>query len=59
MDFGIALSLTVRKFEQFCEHSCADDVRVNRHPYRVGQGVEDSLYRDVLNRWMEQRPHDR
>jgi hypothetical protein len=33
------------------------DVRINCHPYRVGQGVENALYGDVLNRWMQQRPH--
>jgi hypothetical protein len=33
------------------------DVRINCHPYRVGQGVENALYCDVPNRWMEQRPH--
>src|ERR1700733_12680854 len=28
-------------------------VCIDRHPDRVGQGMEDSLYRDVLKRWME------
>src|SRR5580704_2393259 len=33
------------------------DVRINCHSHRVGQGVENSFYCNLLNRWVEQRPH--
>src|SRR5580693_2932854 len=33
------------------------DVGINRHPHRVRKSVENPFYRDVLNRWMKQRPH--
>lgn len=34
-----------------------DNVSIHGHPYGVGQCVEDSLHRNVLNRRMEQGPH--
>ncbi len=33
------------------------DVRINGHSHRVAQSVENSFYRNLLNRWVEQRPH--
>jgi len=47
VDFGIVLSLTVRNVEQFCEHSCDNDIHINCHPHGVGQGVENALYRNL------------
>ena len=36
----------------------ADDLGVDRHPYRIGEGVEDALDGDVLLRWMIKRSHN-
>ena len=33
------------------------DIGIDGHPYGVGQSVENSFHRNVLNRWVEQRPH--
>ena len=57
VDLGIALSLTLRKFEQFCGQSCATMSAYMATRIRVGQCVEDSFHRDFLYRRMEQGPH--
>ena len=33
------------------------DVDEHRHPHRIGQGMQNSLYRNVLDGWMEQGSH--
>ena len=33
------------------------NVDEHRHPHRVGQGMQNPLYRNVFDRWMEQGPH--
>ena len=40
VDFGIGLSLTLRKFEQVRGELEADDIAEDRHPHRVRQRVQ-------------------
>jgi hypothetical protein len=50
VDFGMACSLTFRKFEQFCEHPEPDDIGKDRHPHRIGERVQDGLDRHIFDR---------
>ena len=65
---GIAESLEVlgksRSGDRLLAHIRADaraagprDLGVDGHAHRIGEGVEDSLYCDVLNRRVKKRPH--
>jgi hypothetical protein len=52
----MALSLTFRKFEQFCEQS-EPTMSVDGYTYGIGECVQDGFDRHIFDRGVEERPH--